>query len=64
MTTIKTSKNSELALLINAERFITILDYRSKWEIEVDTIEERNKKLVLDNADLKSSVEYLREKCF
>ena len=58
----KSIQKSELALLINAERFITILDYRSKWEIEVDTIEERNKKLVLDNADLKSSVEYLREK--
>jgi hypothetical protein len=45
----KNIHKSELALLINAERFITILDHKSKWEIEQDTIEERNKKLVAGN---------------
>ena len=60
----KSIQKSELALLINAERFITVLDHRSKWEIELDTIEERNKKLVLDNTDLKNTVDHLREKCF
>lgn len=43
----KTIDKAELALLINAERFITILDHKSKWEIEMDTIQERNKRLVM-----------------
>lgn len=45
----KTIPKSELALLINAERFITILDHKSKWEIDQDTIEDRNKKLAAGN---------------
>lgn len=45
----KTINKSELALLINAERFITILDHKSKWEIELDIIEERNKRLAMGN---------------
>lgn len=43
----KTIDKAELALLINAERFITILDHKSKWEIEVDTTLERNKRLAM-----------------
>lgn len=60
----KSIHKSELALLINAERFITVMDYRSKWEIELDTVQERNKKLAKDNTELKQIVEYLREKAF
>lgn len=45
----KTIDKTELALLINAERFITILDHKSKWEIEVDTTLERNKRLAMGN---------------
>lgn len=60
----KTIHKSELALLINAERFITVMDHRSKWEIELDKIQERNKKLVQDNTELKKLVEYLRDKAF
>ena len=43
----KTINKAELALLINAERFITILEHKSKWEIELDTITERNKRLAM-----------------
>lgn len=41
-------KQNELALLINAERFFMVMDYKSKWEIELSITEERNKKLVED----------------
>ena len=60
----KSIHKSELALLINAERFITVLDYRSKWEIDLDNTQERNKKLVQDNTELKQLVDYLRDKAF
>jgi len=38
-------RKSELALLINAERFIMSLDFKSKWEIEAEHIEKKYDKL-------------------
>lgn len=38
-------RKSELSLLINAERFITCLDFKSKWEIQTDLIEKKYDKL-------------------
>ena len=58
----KTIKPNELALLVNAERFFMVMDHKTKWEIELSIIEERNKKLAYDNQELKYEMHELKEK--
>lgn len=49
-------------MLINAERFIMSLDFKSKWEIQAEEMEKKYDKLFSKSIEMKRDVIRLEEK--
>ena len=55
-------KKDELSMLVNAERWLSSLEYKTKWEIEKNIAEARNAKYIDDQKLMAEEINELIDK--